>query len=364
MYFKIFPQTKYDFNAIGTKDLDILDILFRVRFLFDDIFTSRSYTTYTVKHGDTADIIAHKYYGSSEWWWLVLLYNDIVNPFNELPRMGFDYRSIPGAHPSPNPIIYIQKEGGDTQSDFRQGDVVVKIRNEDAGKIDVGNAWRTWNQPQALQPSNSDFAAAKIMRWNDTLREATLTDVSGNSFYTGDTVGVLSKNDKEPTRLAYWGTVLLSLPDNSEAISHFIENDSGREVHPHYSIQERIVKPSGPLYNKFDTANTTNNISGTLLNDVLGGSGSSGSTYSNQFSAVTNEEIYEKKTFDDKARSRIKLLDDTYKFEAYNLMRKLLSDRNLTYATFSTRSSRVRKSPFSGPSTPSSNTNIAKSSNT
>ena len=348
MYFDKFPTIEYDFRSIGVNEQDVLDIFIRVKFLFEDIFTSRAYETYTLKHGDTPDIIAHQHYGSSDWWWLVLLYNNIINPFNELPRLGFDYKSIPSEDADPVPMVYIQREGGDKKMDFKQGDIIVKIRDESAGTIETSTGYRTWVQPQPLQPSNSDFATAKINKWRDSFREATLSEIRGSGFYVGDDVGVLVKNKNEPVRLAYWGKILLSLPDSENSISHFIENTSGRIVHPAYSVKERVVKPSGPLYNNGDVTNST---SGTLINAVLGGSGSSGSTYSDSFTAVVKKEI-----FDDYSKSRIKLLDPSFKDQAYDLLVELLGNRKLTYATFNSVSRKNNKSSFFG--LPSSNTPI------
>ena len=91
MYFNKFPTIEYDFKTIGVEGLEVLDILTRVRFMFNSVFAGRAYTVYQLKHGDTPDIIAHNYYGDSDWWWLVLLYNDIINPFNEIPRLGHHY---------------------------------------------------------------------------------------------------------------------------------------------------------------------------------------------------------------------------------------------------------------------------------
>ncbi|MBC8442886.1 MAG: baseplate wedge protein 53 [Proteobacteria bacterium] len=338
MYFNKFPTTEYDFNSIGVEGLEILDILTRVRFMFNDVFSNRAYNTYQLKHGDTPDIIAHNYYGHSDWWWLVLLYNDIINPFNEIPRMGFDYKSIPGDYPNPNPVIYIEKTGGDKFDDFKEGDIIIKTRSDSDLKEVYGSSVRVYHQPQPLQPSSSDFATAKIIKWRNSFREATLSDIHGDNFYTGDTIGVLRKYKNKSVRLTYWGKVLKTFENNADAINHFIENDSGRIIHPQYSIQERKVKPSGPLIKQGDTANS---ISGTLINAVLGGSGSSGTTYSNSFTAITTKE-----TFDDYAKGSIKLLDKSFKNNALDLLNTLLTNRNLTYATFEIGRKAVSKSKF------------------
>ena len=337
MYFNKFPTIEYDFKTIGVEGLEVLDILTRVRFMFNSVFAGRAYTVYQLKHGDTPDIIAHNYYGDSDWWWLVLLYNDIINPFNEIPRLGHDYKSIPGDYPNPSPVVYIERTDGDAKEDFKKDDIIVKLRSTSDLITTMSSSTRLHKQPQVFQPSSADFATAKITKWRDSFREATLSDIEGGNFDVGDTVGVL-KEENDSIRLVSWGKILLSLPNNTDSIDHFIENDSGRTVHPKYSVQERIVKPSGPLVNKGDI---TNSISGTLIDAVLGGSGSSGTTYTDYFTAVTAKE-----TFDDYSRDSIKLLDKDLKNTALDLLNTLLANRNQTYATFTSNKKSINKSSF------------------
>ena len=97
MYFKTFPKTTYSLE--GYENTEVIDVLKRTRFTFDSSFSKRSYTQYTLEQGDTPDIIASKVYGSPEWWWLVLLFNDITNPFIEkyndkTDPMGIKYSEL------------------------------------------------------------------------------------------------------------------------------------------------------------------------------------------------------------------------------------------------------------------------------
>ena len=328
MYFNKFPTTEYDFKAIGIEGVEVLDILTRVRFLFNDSFTGRAYTKYQVKHGDTPDIIAHNHYGHSDWWWLVLLYNDIVNPFNEIPRMGFDNKTIPGDYPNSNPVAYIERIDGDEFDDFKEGDILVKIRDNRVPTFQQAD-YITRSEPQPLQPSNADFATAKILKWRGAFREATLSNIIGDNFHAGDRIGVLIKENNQ-TSLKYWGLVVKSFPNGTDSISHIIENDSGREVHPQLDVQtsniKREVKPTGPLVNRGKSGIA---YEGTLINAVLGGSGSSGTTYSNRYTAVTRKEI-----FDDYNLKSIKLLEPEYKEQARELLNTLLVNRDMTYSTF------------------------------
>ena len=82
MFFKAMPKISYKANGetINTKD-----IFQRVG--LDRKLTSRaSLEAYYVKNGETPDIIANNLYGSSNYHWIILTVNDIVNTKEEWPK--------------------------------------------------------------------------------------------------------------------------------------------------------------------------------------------------------------------------------------------------------------------------------------
>jgi hypothetical protein len=82
MFFKVMPKISYKTNGetINTKD-----IFQRVG--LDRKLTSRaSLEAYYVKNGETPDIIANNLYGSSNYHWIILTVNDIVNTNEEWPK--------------------------------------------------------------------------------------------------------------------------------------------------------------------------------------------------------------------------------------------------------------------------------------
>jgi hypothetical protein len=82
MFFKAMPKISYKANGetINTKD-----IFQRVG--LDRKLTSRaSLEAYYVKNGETPDIIANNLYGSSNYHWIILTVNDIVNTNEEWPK--------------------------------------------------------------------------------------------------------------------------------------------------------------------------------------------------------------------------------------------------------------------------------------
>lgn len=84
-YFKFFPKTYYIQSNTSTS----LDVLTNItsRFKFEDSFKNNNsvFYEYEIKDGDTPEIIADKFYGSPENHWIVLNFNDIVDPQFDWP---------------------------------------------------------------------------------------------------------------------------------------------------------------------------------------------------------------------------------------------------------------------------------------
>lgn len=84
-YFNYFPKTSY-FLDKDTKSIDVVTNL-TAKFKFDDTFKENSvvYYDYTIKDGETPEIISDKMYGSPEKHWIILAVNDIVHPQIDWP---------------------------------------------------------------------------------------------------------------------------------------------------------------------------------------------------------------------------------------------------------------------------------------
>jgi len=84
-YFNYFPKTFYSSNN-STTGLDTVTNIIS-RFTFEQALkdNSSAFYKYSVQDSDTPEIIAYKYYGSSERHWVVLLFNDIIDPQFDWP---------------------------------------------------------------------------------------------------------------------------------------------------------------------------------------------------------------------------------------------------------------------------------------
>lgn len=79
-FFNYYPKTFYT-NDTKPKGLDTVTNIIS-RFAFEGTLkeNSAAFYEYDIQDSDTPEIIAHKYYGNSERHWMVLLFNDIVDP--------------------------------------------------------------------------------------------------------------------------------------------------------------------------------------------------------------------------------------------------------------------------------------------
>ena len=84
-FFNYYPKTFYSSNTNSTGTDTVTNII--TRFSFEDTLkqNSAAFYKYVIKDSDTPEAIADKYYGDSERHWIVLLYNDIIDPQFEWP---------------------------------------------------------------------------------------------------------------------------------------------------------------------------------------------------------------------------------------------------------------------------------------
>ena len=86
MYFRNFPRILLDTGTGATAGTRIaVDTLKRVGFSSSGITGSEYFRNYTIKESDTPESIADQLYGSSEYHWVLLMFNDILNPLFEWP---------------------------------------------------------------------------------------------------------------------------------------------------------------------------------------------------------------------------------------------------------------------------------------
>lgn len=84
-YFSQFNKIYYDLTEDKSDKRIVTNILQRSSFLKELSGNIGVYYEYEMKDSDTAEIIADKYYGSPHRHWIVLLFNQIIDPYYSFP---------------------------------------------------------------------------------------------------------------------------------------------------------------------------------------------------------------------------------------------------------------------------------------
>ncbi len=109
-YFESFPNRLYDLKGNGQRTL-VKDIFRRMK-VRDNIKNNLAlYATYDVVPGDTPEIISFKHFGSTDYFWVICLMNDITDRYYDWP---LDYQAfeeyVTDKYDNPQAIHHYEKD--------------------------------------------------------------------------------------------------------------------------------------------------------------------------------------------------------------------------------------------------------------
>jgi hypothetical protein len=84
MYFSFFPKLVYDLVGDKTDKL-VTDLFNRLKIREKILNELTLYSTYDVLDGDTPESLAYKYYGSTQYHWIILFINNITDRYYDWP---------------------------------------------------------------------------------------------------------------------------------------------------------------------------------------------------------------------------------------------------------------------------------------
>ena len=120
MYFANFPVIPYD--SVGNLQYkDVTNLLRRVGLRAKLQSNTSLFDTYSIKEGETPEMIAHKLYGDSNLHWVIMLVNDITDRYHQWPMNFSQFNEyLNDKYENPDGIHHYET----TQS---SGDTKVKI---------------------------------------------------------------------------------------------------------------------------------------------------------------------------------------------------------------------------------------------
>lgn len=220
MYFNKMPVIAY-----GSK----IDSLVKARNIlesakFTDFFKENQqklFVEYKLKDGETPEYIAYKVYQNPELNWIILLFNDIINPYVDWPKSQEQLEN------------YIQNE-------YSGSAIFINPEISQFSKID--NTLYSSSQSQFVKGNTisheNGYWSATIKNWDSTLRKIEITNITGNlnsnisNTYTGR---ITSKNKNGNTFYCTIGRVVF---DNTYSLHHF-EDNNGNYIDPYQDFISR-----------------------------------------------------------------------------------------------------------------------------
>jgi len=93
-YFKFFPKTFNSRDGFANDIKFVTNIMSRFNILRSVLNNTTAFHSVTLHQGDRPDTVAHKYYGSSDYTWLVLLSNQYIDSKWEWPLDDDEFENL------------------------------------------------------------------------------------------------------------------------------------------------------------------------------------------------------------------------------------------------------------------------------
>jgi len=152
MYFKSFPYTIYSLDNTTTVQV-ITDITNRIT-LSDEVKSNLGlFDEYDVKDGETPELVADRFYNNPELHWIVLHYNEIIDPRFDWPLDTNNLnRYVAGKYANVNAVHHYEDANGNytngnvyllSSADFTEfniNDAITNITNTGTGYITQKNS--------------------------------------------------------------------------------------------------------------------------------------------------------------------------------------------------------------------------------
>ena len=276
-YFDKFPTTSY-VNPDGQRS-GVKDTLRRAIFTNESLLQRSNYVEYTIKDGETPDMISQRFFDDPNYNWIILLFNEALDPFYSFPlstnsleryvnkKYGGQCLFIGNSDDSVAPFF-------DSTASLQEGDSLSTTRREFENIVSGG-----------IEKFNSETKVGRVKYFNTALSQIQLTEQTG-VFEKGENLA------RRKWLLDPFRAKIRKVVAGDQAVHHF-ETDKGATGG---IILDPLASPPGA--NNIQTPIHTNGIkySDTILHNYIE---NDDSTY-----VVTNAE-YERRVNESKRRIRI-----------------------------------------------------------
>ncbi len=208
-YFSNLPRIKYSFDDGKTTKVAI-DVMKRVKVRDYIKKNTQFFLLYDVEEGDRPETIAQNVYGDSDLHWVIMIFNDIINPYYDMPLSQRELEAFCRNKYRGETWFLTSMDGTDGLPDFHP------TRNETVRNVVGGGPISD------LSDITYGDNAALVRKWDRTLSSLEVIGISG-SFNQGDyIVGIGTSADgttfNMPTKISR------RVQESIYALHHFEED--------------------------------------------------------------------------------------------------------------------------------------------
>ena len=135
------------------------------------------YDKYDVVPGDTPESISYKHFGSTDYFWVICLMNDVTDRFYDWPLTDQAFEAyVKDKYTNPAGIHHyekVQSSGGTTQDGPGNFTHVIEVNSDDADGQSVSNyeyEQRLQDQKRLIKLLNPQFLQTFLSEFNDLIR--------------------------------------------------------------------------------------------------------------------------------------------------------------------------------------------------
>lgn len=254
-YFKYFPKINYKFSSTDFFTKEIINLT-AVPKIIDSLSDKEGvYIDYTIKDGERPEFLANKFYGSPTYHWIILLSNQILNPYFDWPLDTYTLDKYIESY-YPGTAIFFPASGTETR--FTKKDTNSKLLFTDS----------YFSEGSEITQENR---TGEVYSWDPTLRKLIVINSDDSNYDTENLLyGTNSVDNFEiiPSKVVLY---------NSESVHHFVD-DFGNYLDPYGKINinqysdQKIYSEGNIFFENVDGYETLTDSNNYALNRYLNGS--------------------------------------------------------------------------------------------
>lgn len=241
-YFDFLPKVGYkleDGNSTAVKN-----ILTRVRILDSAKETQSTFLDYTIRDGERPETIANRVYGRSDYHWIILMFNEIHDPYFSWPlndnQLDDQVEKLYGQGRKALfvdvPAILLDREKNDISFDYRnpyfEVGGTISQRDETTGLIRATATIESWD-PTLMKLVVMPVTGTLRVQWSDERNQYSRADQVKRDIEFTTPTGIKGK------------AILARITDeNKMAVHHFVNSD-GEIISPWTNICDHLKTAVG-----------------------------------------------------------------------------------------------------------------------